>query len=279
MKKHTTIGLSLATAALAVASVTAAPAAATGFAGSSAASADVRAAVRSAEGVAADWSYSGATGPEHWGSIAPACAPSSTGSQSPINIEFSRLVESKKVVEPSIRYKASSFISENAGFTADAAPVGGGNTVTVDGKSFSLKQFHVHAPSEHEINGKRAAMELHFVNASADGSLAVVGVLFEIGAENKHLAEFFTNLPAAPHSSVALKKQINPAKIIPANADFVRYSGSLTTPPCSEGVLWNVADKPATLSKAQLDAFTAVFDDNSRPVQALNNRSVFEAQD
>lgn len=281
MKKHNTIGASLVIAAVACACIAAAPAAATGFAGSSASSADVRAAVKSATG-AHDWAYSGPTGPEHWGDVAAACAPSSTGSQSPINIELSRLVDSRTVAEPSIRYRATSFSSTNNGHTIEGVPAGDKNTVIVDGTSFALKQFHVHTPSEHEINGKLAAMELHLVNKSADGRLAVVGVLFEVGAENKQLAEFFSTLPAQPtdeHSVVALGKQINPAKLIPSNADIVRYSGSLTTPPCSEGVLWNVADKAATVSQAQLDSLKAIIADNHRPVQALNGRSVFEAQD
>lgn len=280
MKKHKTIGASLAIAAVAVTCVAAAPAAAEDFAGSSVSSADVRAAVRSATG-AHDWAYSGPTGPERWGDVAAACAPSSTGSQSPINIELSHLVDSRTVAEPSIRYRATSFGSTNNGHTIEAVPVGGKNTVVVDGTSFSLKQFHVHTPSEHEINGKLAAMELHLVNKSADGRLAVVGVLFEVGAENKQLAEFFSMLPAQPtdeHSAVALGKQINPGKLIPGNADIVRYSGSLTTPPCSEGVLWSVADKAASVSQGQLDALQAIFADNHRPVQALNGRSVFEAQ-
>ncbi|MDF2849142.1 MAG: carbonic anhydrase family protein, partial [Oerskovia sp.] len=207
------------------------------------------------------WSYDGATGPEHWGEIASTCASTPTSKQSPVDIPLRSLTESRKVKAPVLDYERAAFTVRDTGETiqADLTTVGP-NAVTLDGTRYELRQFHLHTPSEHTIDGKPAAMEVHLVHQSAEGRLAVLGVLLELGRENAALAGFFDAIPAAAAatSSVAPQPvQINPAHLVPTWSDLVRYDGSLTTPPCSEGVLWSVYERPRMISKAQLDAFTA----------------------
>ncbi|MFF3065970.1 carbonic anhydrase [Oerskovia sp. NPDC057915] len=226
------------------------------------------------------WSYDGATGPEHWGEVAPTCASTPTSKQSPVDLPLHSLTESRKVKAPVLDYERAEFSVRDTGETiqGDLTTVGP-NAVTLDGTRYELQQFHLHTPSEHTIDGEPAAMELHLVHRSAGGRLAVLGVLLELGRENAALDGFFDAIPAAAAatSSVAPRPvQVNPAHLVPAWSDLVRYDGSLTTPPCSEGVLWSVYERPRMISKAQLGAFTAVHPENSRPVQPLNGRSLFE---
>ncbi|MBD7997307.1 carbonic anhydrase [Oerskovia gallyi] len=226
------------------------------------------------------WSYEGGAGPEHWGEIASTCASTPTSRQSPVDIPLRSLTESRKVKAPVLDYERAAFTVRDTGETiqGDLTTVGS-NAITLDGTRFELRQFHLHTPSEHMIDGEPAAMELHLVHQSAEGRLAVLGVLLELGRENAALAGFFDAIPSAATatSSVAPRPvEINPAHLVPGWSDLIRYDGSLTTPPCSEGVLWNVYERPRTISKSQLAAFTAVHPENSRPVQPLNGRSLFE---
>jgi carbonic anhydrase len=228
---------------------------------------------------AGEWSYEGATGPEHWGKTFPTCAASPSSKQSPVDISLGDLASSRKVKAPVLDYERTAFTVHDTGETIEGTPVNvGANAITLDGTRFVLQQFHLHTPSEHTVDGKPAAMELHLVHKSAEGELAVLGVLLELGRENVALDGFFDAIPAAAASSTSAAPtpvQINPAHLVPAWSDLVRYDGSLTTPPCSEGVLWNVYERPRMISKAQLGAFTAVHPENSRPVQPLNARTLF----
>lgn len=224
-------------------------------------------------------SSEGATGPEHWGELFPTCAATPTSKQSPVDLPLRALTEGRPVKAPVLDYERTAFTVRDTGETIQGEPTKiGPNAITLDGKRFELIQFHLHTPSEHTIDGERAAMELHLVHQSADRKLAVLGVLLELGRENAALDMFFDAIPAAAASSSVAPRpvQINPAHLVPSWSDLVRYDGSLTTPPCSEGVLWNVYERPRTVSKAQLAAFTEVHPENSRPVQPLNGRSLFE---
>jgi len=226
------------------------------------------------------WSSEGATGPGHRGETASTCASTPTSKQSPVDIPLRSLTESRKVEAPALDYERAAFTVRDTGETiqADLTTVGS-NAVTLDGTRFELRQFHLHTPSEHTIDGEPAAMELHLVHQSAGGRIAVIGVLLELGRENAALAGFFDAIPAAAGatSSVAPQPvQIDPAHLVPGWSDLIRYDGSLTTPPCSEGVLWSVYERPRKISTAQLGAFTAVHPENSRPVQPLNGRTLFE---
>jgi len=152
-----------------------------------------------------------------------------------------------------------------------------GSTIRLDDQTFNLVQFHFHAPSENQIRGKSYPLEGHLVHAAKDGNLAVVAVMFSIGAENAGLAKIWAEMPRQAGEKLSLKSKVHVDDIIPATRDYYRFNGSLTTPPCSEGVRWLVLKAAATASKAQIDAFSKVMKHpNNRPLQAVNARPILE---
>ena len=142
----------------------------------------------------------------------------------------------------------------------------GSGALSVDGKSFDLLQFHFHTPSEHYIDGAPYPMEVHFVHKAADGTLGVVGVMFEVGAHNATIDKIWNGIGG--------KISLSGSELLPNSLDYYKYDGSLTTPPCSEGVKWHVVKQPLSVSEKQLLAFQALFSVNARPVQPLNDRNV-----
>lgn len=223
------------------------------------------------------YTYDGDEGPEHWAELSPDFAACAEGqSQSPIDIPKATVAAS----EPStfeLAYAQSGLNIENNGHTVQVN-WNPGSTLTLDSGVYELKQFHFHSHSEHLIDGKSAPIEIHFVHKSAAGALAVVGVMVQPGAENAALAPFLANLPASPDAPDATPAVpvflVDAAPLIPADHSAWRYSGSLTTPPCSEGVSWTVMATPITASQAQLDALQQVLHANARPVQPLNDRPI-----
>src|SRR6476619_4852019 len=181
------------------------------------------------------WTYSGDTGPENWGSIAPGCDPGPTGSQSPIDIEAAALVAETPATAGAVTidYLPTVFEVENTGRTIEAIPDDlHANFITIDGKKFYLQQFHLHNPSEHTVDNSSFGMELHLVNKSDDGALAVLGVLMNTGDANSALAVFFTETATTKTdetSMIALDEKIDPSDVIPVGSKVARYSGSLTT--------------------------------------------------
>ncbi len=155
-----------------------------------------------------------------------------------------------------------------------------GETMTVGDKNYSLVQFHFHAPSEHTVNGKHFPMEMHFVYQGEDGALAVVGVFVEDGARNSSIAALWAQLPEGPGTEATVRVPAEFAdQIFTGDASGVyHYNGSLTTPPCSEGVKWYIRKTPTQLSNEQIAAFMATYDHNNRPVQALNKRTLYVDQ-
>jgi carbonic anhydrase len=177
-----------------------------------------------------------------------------------------------------ISYVPTSFSVENNGHTIEAIPADlHADSVVIDDTTYYLQQFHFHATSEHLINGASAAAELHLVNKSDDGEIVVLSLLIQPGAASAPLAEMFSALPPTvteEGDEVELAQPIDLATMIPADLTSVRYDGSLTTPPCSEGVNWNVFLAPVTFSPEQLAALTALYPDNHRPTQPLHDREV-----
>jgi carbonic anhydrase len=142
-----------------------------------------------------------------------------------------------------------------------------------------LKQFHFHHPSEEEIDGKRHDMVAHLVHADQDGNLAVVAVLLEKGQASPLLDELWKSVPPQKEKEVAVDNvQINAADLLPSDHGYYTFTGSLTTPPCSENVTWFVLKSPNTLSEAELSQFAKLYPHNARPVQPLNDRSVQESK-
>jgi carbonic anhydrase len=149
-----------------------------------------------------------------------------------------------------------------------------GGTVHLESGDYKLVQFHFHTPSEEKVNGKRYPLVAHLVHKNDAGELAVVAVLFKEGHPNAALKEVFGELPAAAGEKHALGAPIDVASALPAHHAYYAYTGSLTTPPCSEGVRWQVLKEPVEVSKQQLAAFHKLYTMNARPVQPLNGRVV-----
>lgn len=194
--------------------------------------------------------------------------------QSPINIVKK---EVKKSDLPAIEthYESSKAEIVNNGHTIQINLAAGGSA-KLRNDEYKLVQFHFHTPSEEKINGKNYPMVAHLVHKNADGHLAVIALLIKEGKENAALKNIFANLPAEEGKS-DLADEINVTDVLPASLKYYGFSGSLTTPPCSEGVAWHVVEKPIELSKAQISVFKKIFKSNARPVQPLNGRVIEES--
>jgi len=219
------------------------------------------------------WDYAGAAGPENWGKLTPEYGACSGRNQSPINL--AGMVDAKLTpLVFSYKKQAAEIVNNGHTVQIDVAP---GNSIKLDGRQFDLKQFHFHAPSENLIKGKSYPLEGHLVHADKDGNLVVVAVMFEAGKASKTLAQAWKQMPAKAGDKATLSDKIAVLDLLPAQHGYYRYNGSLTTPPCSEGVRWIVMKKPMSASKEQIVAFTAVLaHPNNRPLQAVNARTVLE---
>ncbi len=219
------------------------------------------------------WEYSGEAGTAKWASLTPEYGQCAGSNQSPVNL--TGMVEAK-LAPLQFHYQTGGKTLVNNGHTIQVnyAP---GSTLELDGMRFELKQFHFHAPSENLIEGKSYPLEGHLVHANDRGELAVVAVMFEPGRANAALSLAWQVLPAKAGESHGLKEPVSAEQLLPAKRDYYRFSGSLTTPPCSEGVRWLVMKEPVQVSQAQIDAFKAVMHHpNNRPVQPLNGRLVLQ---
>lgn len=221
----------------------------------------------------AHWTYEGEEGPEHWGNISGYEVCGAGKSQSPIDISAPN---EKDLANIAFHYQPSEVNILNNGHTVQVT-YDAGSYIELDGVRYDVAQFHYHAPSEHALDGKLFAAELHIVHKTADGKLAVVGLLLEEGAENAAFAPFINNLPAEKSDEKDAGVKINAADLLPKIQTTFRYSGSLTTPPCSEGVSWLVMTAPVQLSAEQLNTLKDTFEEaNNRPVQELNDRPLVE---
>lgn len=220
----------------------------------------------------AHWSYAGKEGPSHWAKLEPRFATCGTGhNQSPVD-----LTHAVDIALPAIAfdYRAGGYRVVNNGHAiqVDFRP---GSHIRVDNASFELKQLHFHVPGEHTVGGHRFPMEAHLVHADAQGHVAVVAVLFKAGHQNPWLDSVRPRVPSKPGSRVDLAPTVDATTLLPGGRDYYRYSGSLTTPPCTEQVRWLVLKQPVTASTAEIAHVRgAVGQDNSRPVQALGTRTI-----
>lgn len=214
------------------------------------------------------FTYSGETGPEHWASLSAEFEKCGSGTvQSPINIK------NINVSPIAFGYKDTPLTTLNNGHTIQVnyEP---GSTIKIDEQSFELLQFHFHTPSENTLDGKAFDMEMHLVHQDANGKLGVVGVFFEKGIENPALKTILDHLPKEENKAETFSDmKINATSLLPKDQQYYGFDGSLTTPPCSEGVEWRVMKSPLQMSAAQLDTFHKLFhDNNARPTQPLNGR-------
>lgn len=227
------------------------------------------------------WSYEGAEDPAHWAALSPDFALCGAGhQQSPVDIVTTAATSAQGAAgfaaarfdRADVRTVPVDIV--NNGHTIQVDTVGSG--VLVIGRDrYVLQQFHFHIPSEHTVDGRPYPLEAHFVHKTANGKLAVVGLLFEEGAENPVLAMYWSRLPKSAGPPVDLGRGgVDILSVLPARHDVYRYAGSLTTPPCSEGVNWLVLKEHATASAAQIEAFRSIMHNDNRPTQPLAGRAV-----
>jgi len=218
------------------------------------------------------WSYEGDTGPGHWGSLDDKFGVCETGqSQSPIDIQTSGMTQNAKPIE--FHYSTSAIKVINNGHTIQAN-YDKGSYATIGGKRYDLLQFHFHSPSEHTVDGKPADLVAHLVHKAEDGELAVVGVLFKQGKENEFLKPIWSGLPLESGTKTESSNTIFVSNMLPEDKSYYHYTGSLTTPPCSEGVNWNVLSTTVEASATQIEAFTSIFSKSARPTLPLHGRMV-----
>ncbi len=221
------------------------------------------------------WDYEGPGAPENWSKLDPqnkACAIGER--QSPIDIKDGIKVDLEPI---KFNYQPSTFRIVDNGHTVQVQ-VGEGS-ISLTGKSYELVQFHFHRPSEEKINGQRFDMVVHLVHKADDGQLAVVAVLLERGNENPFIQTLWNYMPLeknAPVSPPSAMVDLN--ALLPASRNYYTYMGSLTTPPCSEGVLWLVMKQPVQVSPEQINIFSRLYRNNARPIQPSGGRLIKEGR-
>jgi carbonic anhydrase len=221
------------------------------------------------------WNYEQSLeGPSHWSELDPAFETCAKGmNQSPIDIR-----DAVKADLPALQFNYSEVapsIVNNGHSIQINLPAG--QTLVVGDKTYELLQFHFHTPSEETLSGKHMAMVGHFVHKTADGELGVLGILMQAGKTNAAFAPIFAHLPRKGETITVDDLKLDLAAMLPIDKGYYSFAGSLTTPPCSEGVSWIVMKTPIQLGAEQIKAFRRLFNANARPVQALNGRVVKES--
>lgn len=215
------------------------------------------------------WSYEGGTGPQYCGQLDPAYAACEKGrEQSPVQIESFPYDGEKKAGVIKGQYQPVNVTLSKTGHAIQFNLTEANNKIRMNGKEYNLLQFHFHSPSEHKINERQYPMELHFVHEDQQKRLAVLGVLIEEGKENAEISTLLKSFEQDGKMTIDIKK------LIPSKSKVFQYKGSLTTPPCTEGVKWRVLETPLELSQEQIQGFVEIYPNNNRPLQPLNERKI-----
>lgn len=220
----------------------------------------------------ARWGYSTADGPSRWSRLDPSYKACQAGhEQSPIDLHGARLNKTLQPIE--FHYLVGTISERNDGHTVlmNVAP---GSYIVADGTRYDLVQFHFHHPGEEAVKGRLSDMSVHLVHKSADGKLAIVAVRLTEGNPNAVLAALWPHLPQTAGTSETVSERVNPAGLLPLNRGYWTYTGSLTTPPCTEGVRWFVFEEQKQLNREQLRTFGALFKFNARPLQDTHGRRI-----
>ncbi|MFI4956454.1 MAG: carbonic anhydrase [Gammaproteobacteria bacterium] len=229
-----------------------------------------------AEELPRKWGYYGEEGPMFWGDLDESFEGCNEGyHQSPIALKDPILA---KLKDFSTSYLMSPAFADDAGYTLRVDMKNTSNHLQLGDQVFDLNEFHFHQPAEHPIDGKLYPLELHFVNISESGDAVALGVFFEVGAENAALKALLPAFKASKEQGKNIEIQINPNDLQPPKGSFYRYEGSLTTPPCREGLVWLIYQKPMTLSAEQLAMFNDLMIQNARPVQKMHSRMLMQSQ-
>jgi carbonic anhydrase len=246
-------------------------------------------------GVLIKWGYKGNTGPIRWGQLSPAFVLCLEGQlQSPININRNRQFQNKPhnlvihyqpaplaIVDDGVTEltlgKLQTIIHDGHGIQLNFSSQSAQEKVVFENKEYHLVQFHFHSPSENALNGQTFPLEVHFVHQSADGHVLVIGIFIKAGASNPAIQKIIQNLPEVEGvEHIVSKEQINPATLLPANQEYYSFMGSLTTPPCTEGLQWIIMPHAARATPGQILLLRkAMGGDNARPVQSRNHRKIY----
>jgi len=225
-----------------------------------------------------DWSYSGVTGPRHWGSLSSEFSTCKTGkNQSPIDLRDKAALGTQGLAGLDISYKEVPLKIINNGHALQVNfPLG--SYIKVGGHRYELMQYQFHTPSEHHKEGFAYPMEMQLVHKDGDGNYAMMAVLFQEGEENEYLNGLLKRLPKeVGKQQIHNDLKLNPVHFLPANTEFYKYSGSLTTPPCSEGVYWMVFKHTIEASAEQIIKLNELMGENARPVQSMFSRSLLKS--
>jgi carbonic anhydrase len=225
------------------------------------------------------WDYEGARGNDHWGDLDPAYAACKGKEQSPIDIR-----STQKAALPALRFEYHTgplqyVINNGHTIRVNYYAPGSGDFLVFGDERYQLTQFHFHRPSEEYVRGKRYDMVLHLMHETREGKVAGVAVLLKAGAANRAVQEIWDHMPATEGQNLVSALDLNPASMLPDDtADYYMYMGSVTAPPCTEGVTWFVLKTPITVSAEQISAFARLYPHDVRPVQPLNGRIVKESK-
>lgn len=223
---------------------------------------------------AVHWGYQGDAGPAAWAGLKSEYSLCMTGErQSPIDIRGGLAVNLDPV---RFDYQASKFAVLDDGHTVQVQPAPG-NVITVGARRFELQQLHFHRPSEERIDGRQFEMSLHLVHQDEQGKLAIVALLFDEGPPNAVVQHVWNNLPLERGEAMPAREALELAALLPNDRRYYTYMGSMTTPPCSEGVQWIVMRAPQSLTPAQIAIFSRIYPMNARPLQSAAGRRILQS--
>ncbi len=221
---------------------------------------------------AGNWSFEGVNGPEAWGDIKPEYILCKVGkSQSPINLKWSK---PRGGGEIQLNYKPTDLKMIDNSHTLEIRTEDGGSAM-LHGEPYKLTEVQFRTPSEHQLSGNQLPLEAHFVHKNKKGGLAVVAVILIQGAANPEIEKLWNAWPNVKNAEMEITNEsFNPMVLMPRKTTHYAYTGSLTYPPCSEGVKWFVLNTPVEISKEQITGFRSHYSNNSRPIQQLQGRKV-----
>jgi carbonic anhydrase len=222
------------------------------------------------------WTYQGLGNPEQWGKLKPDFILCEIGkNQTPINLIENEMIEAELLpIEFSYKNAIASVVNNGHAIQINYPQ---GSSISIEGKVFNLMQFHFHTPSENKINGKSFPLELHLVHKSDKAEIAVIGIMFDVGNTNEMIDSIWKKVSSKENEEIQLEQELNLMNLLPEDKSYFRFNGSLTVPPCSEGVRWFVMKKPLTASQAQIYQFKGwMKHDNARPLQSINARPILK---
>jgi carbonic anhydrase len=223
-----------------------------------------------------DWGYYGKKGPYGWSKLDPAYSACSKGKlQSPIDIRSAKRNPALQPID--FHYVSGPVTLVNTGHTIriNVAP---GGYINFNGTRYDLVEFHFHHPAEDLVEGKLSDMVIDLVHKNAAGQLAIIAVRLNEGRVNGSLAALWPSLPQTTGATASIQDSFNPLGLLPANRNYWNYVGSITVPPCTEGVQWLFMQNPTELAQDQLETFARLYPDNARPLQSKNGRKIESSQ-